>query len=161
MACIQEETLWEYLDGEIDANSKLEVEAHLALCPKCEKALRQLQAFDDEISSVVLSKAFPCFGKNKQKLEEVELQVSEYQPILKTVWRRMALFGSLTTLLTVIFLSFAFPVQGTNVFEPEFQVITYEISLFVKLIQHPFIVHILIILATFSLLFSAAKMLSR
>lgn len=52
MTCrISEETLYEYLDGELEALNILVLEEHLRTCENCQTKMEQIRALTDELDS--------------------------------------------------------------------------------------------------------------
>ena len=48
------ELVTDYLEGALDDETRVEVEAHLALCPGCDEFLRQMRATLDAVGHVPL-----------------------------------------------------------------------------------------------------------
>lgn len=65
--------------------------------------------------------------------------------------------GFFVSLITAVFVALAYPVQGTNLFETEFQLMTYALSQLIYFMATPVIMDIWMIAITFSFLFWADK----
>jgi hypothetical protein len=157
MKCISEEILWEYLDDEVDQNLKQDIERHLTICPKCAHELEQVKFFNQEFSKAVESQA--SSRKPREKFIEIELSYLESKPMLQNFWKGFVMSGFFVSLATAIFVALAYPVQGTNVFETEFQLITYTLSQLIYFMGTPVIADIWMIAVTFSFLFWLDKVL--
>jgi anti-sigma factor RsiW len=155
MKCINEELLWEYLDEEIDDNRKQEIETHLIICPKCKDEMEEIKFFNQEFSNAINHQ--PSNRQPKEKLLEVKLSYSEAKPMLQNFWRGFIMVGFFVSLITAVFVALAYPVQGTNLFETEFQLMTYALSHLIYFMATPVIMDIWMIAITFSFLFWADK----
>lgn len=155
MKCISEELLWEYLDDEVDKNTKQEIETHLIICSKCKDEMEEIKFFNQEFSNAIKNQ--PLALQSKEKFIEIKLSYSESKPMLQNFWRGFVMFGFLISLITAVFVALAYPVQGTNIFETEFQLMTYALSQLIYFMAMPVIMDVWIIAITFSFLFWAAK----
>jgi predicted anti-sigma-YlaC factor YlaD len=155
MNCISEELLWEYLDNEIDGNTKQEIETHLIICPKCKDEMEEIKFFNQEFSNAVKQQS--SVQESRGKLIEIKLSYSEAKPMLRNFWKGFVMFGFFVSLITALFVAFAYPVQGTNVFETEFHLITYALSQLIYFMGTPVIMDVWMIAITFSFLFWADK----
>ena len=109
MTCLDEEKLWEYLDGEITSSQKVLMDNHLEKCPDCKDQLAELTLFNTEISNAVLAQPSLRFTKNVMELIEVELNPMIYKPLLRRIWKRFAIFGFATMIVTLVFVALLFP----------------------------------------------------
>lgn len=155
MKCINEELLWEYLDNEVDRTTQEEIETHLIICSKCKEEMEEIKFFNQEFSNAVKSQ--PSVRQSQEKFIEIKLSYSEAKPMLRNFWRGFVMFGFFVSLITVVFVALAYPVQGTNVFETEFHLITYALSQLIYFMGTPVIMDIWMITLTFSFLFWADK----
>lgn len=155
MKCISEELLWEYLDNEVSQGEKHKIETHLGNCPRCKGELEQLQFFNQAFKKAVINQT-PS-RKSIEKFIEIKLNDSETRLRLQGFWRKFVMFGFFVSLVTAFFVALAFPVNGTNFFETEFQVITYALSQLIDFMGRPIVMDIWMITITFSFLFWADK----
>jgi hypothetical protein len=155
MNCINEELLWEYLDDEIDGDAKQKIETHLIICSKCKNEMEEIKFFNQEFSNAI--KYQPSVLQSQENFIEIKLSYSEAKPMLQNFWRGFVMFGFFVSLITAFFVAFAYPVQGTNVFETEFQLITYTLSQLIYFMGTPVIMDVWMIAVTFSFLFWADK----
>lgn len=155
MKCINEELLWEYLDDEIDGDTKQAIETHLIICPKCKDEMEEIKFFNQEFSNAV--KQQPSVRESRENFIEIKLSYSEAKPMLRNFWRGFVMFGFFVSLITAVFVALAYPVHGTNVFESEFHLITYALSQLIYFMGTPVIMDIWMIAITFSFLFWVDK----
>ena len=159
MSCISEEKLWEYLDGELEEKEVQKIEEHLSKCPHCNQELNELLFFNTQFSNAINDIKEEKTNPIKNRLMEIELGYNEMKPQLKKYWKGIAIFGGITVLMTLIFVTLACPVSNKMVFESEFNSVTYHISQFLYFMAKPFIMNIWVIILTFSFLFWVDKRL--
>lgn len=71
--CPDEQTLWEYLDGELEASAQQSIAHHVAQCPACHREVSALQELELNIADTIegasvtsdyhLYQARPCHGR--------------------------------------------------------------------------------------------------
>lgn len=153
MKCIDEEKLWEYLDNELQADEIHEIEEHLKKCSHCSHELNEVKFFNAQFSNAIQDNEEKKVNPIKNCLVEIELGYNEIKPQLKKHWRGIALFGGVTVLLTLMFVTLACPVSNKMIFESEFNSVTYHISQLLYFMTKPIIMNIWVIVLTFSFLF--------
>lgn len=157
MKCINEEKLWEYLDNEVEIDEKRQIESHLKKCPYCNQELNELMFFNTQFSNAINDKEQTKENSIKNCLVEIELSYNEIKPQLKKYWKGIAIFGGITILFTLIFITLACPVSNKMIFEAEFNSVTYQISQLLYFMMKPIIMNIWVIILTFSFLFWVDK----
>lgn len=153
MKCINEEKLWEYLDSEISKEEKRNIERHIEQCPYCANELNELKFFNNQFSSAVQNLKEKRINPIKNCLVETELGYHEIKPQLIKHWRGIVLFGSITVLTTLMFVTLACPVSNKMIFQAEFNSVTYRISQLLYFMTKPIIMNFWVIALTFGFLF--------
>jgi hypothetical protein len=155
MNCIKEQELWEYLDGELPKAEMQQVEVHIETCSHCSSRLSELQFFDATFAGVVQKEAQKPTPHRSNT--EVCLSAAERMELLKKPLRHLVAFAALLIIATTFFFTLACPISGKNIFEAEFQAMTYGISRFMNFLQTPILLNFLVIIVTFETLFKADK----
>jgi len=153
MKCIDEEKLWEYLDNELQQEEINEIEEHLEKCSSCNQELNELMFFNAQFNNAIQNNKAKKANPIKNCLVEIELGYNEIKPQLKKHWRGIAIFGGITVLLTLIFVTLACPISNKMIFESEFNFVTYHISQLLYFMTMPIIMDVWVIILTFSFLF--------
>lgn len=153
MRCINEEKLWEYLDGEISKEEKHNIERHIEQCSHCANELNELHFFNNQFSSAVNNLKEKKSNPIKNCLVEIELGYNEIKPQLSKYWRGIIAFSSIIVLFTLAFVTLACPVSNKMIFQAEFNSVTYNISQLLYFMTKPIIMHLWVIIMTFSFLF--------
>ena len=99
---ISEEILWQYVDNTLSDAQRLTVENHLKTCETSQALLKEIQTFNAEIAETVIEVPSMRFSKNVMEAIEEEVSVSEYQPLFRTVWKRMFASGFAAILLGLV-----------------------------------------------------------
>ena len=100
------------------------------------------------------------FTQNVMELIEVELNVAEYQPLMRKFWRRFVVFSFASMVLTLIVVAIFFPTTGTVPFETELQTVSVGINWLMSFTQHPILFNSIIIILAFWLLYGFDKYLA-
>ncbi len=155
MNCLDEEKLWEYLDGETMPSEKTQIESHLKRCNGCKEQLKELRLFDSEIATVVLAQPSMRFTRNVMELIEVELNPIVFKPLLRKVWRRLIFFGFASLLAMSVFVALVFPSEGY--FSQEAVAVKKLSSDVLTFTQHPLILNSALILLSIWMLYLLDK----
>lgn len=157
MKCIDEQQLWEYIDGEVAKTERVVLETHIDKCPECQKELDLLTTLDSEFSNILADKPSMRFTKNVMELIEIEINPAAYKPLLQAFWKRFAIVSFASMVLTLVVIALAFPVSGAVPFEAEFHAITGGISWLLSFSQEPLIFNSIAIVLAFWLLYGIDK----
>lgn len=160
MKCIDEQQLWEYIDGEVAEQKRTTLETHFDRCPECQKELELLLTLDEEFTNAITAQPSMRFTKNVMELIEVELNVAEYQPLMRKFWRRFVAFSFASMVLTLMVVAIFFPSTGTVPFETEIQTVSMGISWLLSFTQNPILFNSIIIVLAFWLLYGFDKYLA-
>ena len=122
-SCLQEESLQEYLDGELTAEACAEVSAHLAECAGCAANMREMEqafaaiggAFDDELSVVVPTMRL------RTRIESALAEKAAPKLTLAQLFWRFGLVAASLLIVSVI-VWFAFGTRFSTTPKPDHQV---------------------------------------
>lgn len=117
--CMDEQTLWEYLDEELDGQQLPKIEAHLKNCPCCQKALKEVQCLDNQFSHLVKF----CHQKNQAtdtKVSTQEMPQPMYHQYKGMVWMILSLLTIFSIFSALLFIAIIAPDVSTLPFSGEF-----------------------------------------
>ena len=96
MNCLNEQTIWEYIDKELDEPAQRKVEQHLKNCPCCQEQLYEIEALNFNFTKAIKTK--DCFFRKplSSKVQPCEGFVRYHR-----LYQKRKFFWSVFTLLSI------------------------------------------------------------
>lgn len=119
--CIEEQTLWEYIDDELCVNGRRQVKQHLDECPSCTKKYREIRSFESQLNVGFNNNFFDCSdipsnqGCNEKCIESPQ-HIHEY----RVLWRRLIAVAIVTLAFAIVVVAFLCPYVHDIPMELEF-----------------------------------------
>lgn len=103
--CIEEQMLWEYIDGELCVNGRRKVKQHLNECSSCTEKYQEIRSFESQLTVGFNNDFFDCsdipsIHRGSEKCIESPLHIYEYN----ILWKRLVAvaIGALVAAIVVI-----------------------------------------------------------